>query len=177
LTGSYRIFLADPPWKYVGLNKCDEHGHAEQHYDCLDDNQLCDFKVGDRLVKDMAEKDAVLFLWVTSPLLERSFAVMKAWGFSYKSSFIWDKVKHNMGFYNSVRHELLLIGTKGSCTPDVPKLVDSVQSIERTKHSEKPDEFYKIIEKMYDHGRKLELFARHTREGWDSYGNQIIAAA
>ena len=76
-----------------------------------------------------------------------------------------------MGFYNSVRHELLLIATKGSCKPDIPKLVDSVQSIERSaKHSEKPQEFYAIIESMYDHGRKLELFSRSAREGWDSEG-------
>jgi N6-adenosine-specific RNA methylase IME4 len=78
-----------------------------------------------------------------------------------------------MGFYNSVRHELLLVCTKGSCKPDVPKLVDSVQSIERTKHSEKPEEFRKIIEGLYDHGRKLELFCRTPKDGWDVDGNEV----
>jgi N6-adenosine-specific RNA methylase IME4 len=78
-----------------------------------------------------------------------------------------------MGHYNSVRHELLLICTRGSCTPDIKKLVDSVQSIERTKHSKKPPEFYDIIEGMYDHGRKLELFCREPREGWDFDGNEV----
>jgi N6-adenosine-specific RNA methylase IME4 len=112
-------------------------------------------------------------MWVTSPLLERCFPIIRAWGFQYKASFVWDKVRHNMGFYNSVRHELLLIATKGSCKPDIPKLVDSVQSIERSaKHSEKPQEFYAIIEAMYDHGRKLELFSRSAREGWDSEGDE-----
>lgn len=175
LEGTYRIIYADPPWKYVGLNQADEHGHAERHYDCLDDDQLNKYKVGGkRLVRDMTDKNAVLFLWVTSPLLERCFAIIEAWGFEYKSSFVWDKVKHNMGHYNSVRHELLLIATKGACKPDVPKLVDSVQSIERSnKHSEKPEEFRKIIENLYDHGRKLELFRRGaTPEGWDIEGNE-----
>lgn len=174
LEGNYRIIYADPPWKYVGLNQADEYGHAERHYDCLDDEQLKKYKVGGkRLVKDITDKNAVLFLWVTSPLLERCFALIDAWGFEYKSSFVWDKVKHNMGFYNSVRHELLLVCTKGSCKPDVPKLVDSVQSIERTKHSKKPDEFRKIIEGLYDHGRKLELFCRDPKEGWDVDGNEV----
>lgn len=174
LEGTYRIIYADPPWKYVGLNQADEYGHAERHYDCLDDNQLCAFKVGGtRTVKSLLDDNAVLFLWVTSPLLERSFAIMSAWGFDYKTSFVWDKVKHNMGHYNSVRHELLLIGTKGSCKPDVPKLVDSVQSIERSnKHSQKPEQFYDIIEGMYSYGRKLELFSRTARVGWDTDGNQ-----
>jgi N6-adenosine-specific RNA methylase IME4 len=179
LEDSYRIFYADPPWKYHGLNQADEHGHAERHYDCLDDVQLCEYKPGQgqRMVKDMAEDNAVLFMWVTSPLLERCFAVIRAWGFEYKASFVWDKVKHVMGHYNSVRHELLLICTRGSCTPDIPKLVDSVQSIERSdKHSEKPTEFYSIIEGMYDHGRKLELFSRSVpRDGWDQDGNESLA--
>jgi N6-adenosine-specific RNA methylase IME4 len=177
LEGTYRILYADPPWKYVGLNGMDEHGHAESHYECLDDNQLCAYRPGqgERTVKEMVDKDAVLFMWVTSPLLERCFPIIEAWGFDYKSSFVWDKIKHNMGHYNSVRHELLLICTRGSCKPDVPRLIDSVQSIERTKHSQKPHEFYEIIEGLYDHGRKLELFSRTSRDGWDMDGNEQTA--
>lgn len=175
LEGTYRIIYADPPWKYVGLNQADEYGHAERHYDCLDDDQLKKYKVGGtRSVKEITDKNAVLFLWVTSPLLERCFAIIDAWGFEYKSSFVWDKVKHNMGHYNSVRHELLLIATKNSCKPDVSKLVDSVQSIERSnKHSEKPEEFRTIIDNLYDHGRRLELFRRgEAPKGWDIDGNE-----
>ena len=175
LEGTYRIIYADPPWKYVGQNQADEYGHSERHYDCLNDRQLCEYRPGDgrRLVRDMADKDAVLFLWVTSPMLIRCAAIIEAWGFDYKASFVWDKVQHNVGHYNSVRHELLLICTRGSCKPDVPKLINSVQSIERSRtHSEKPVEFYQIIEGLYDHGRKIELFARTQRNGWDSDGNK-----
>jgi N6-adenosine-specific RNA methylase IME4 len=176
LQGKYRIIYADPPWKYHGLNKNDELGHAEGHYDCLDDEALCDYRPGDgkRTVKELADDDAVLFLWVTAPMLERAFPIIRAWGFEYKSLFVWDKVKHTIGFYNSVRAELLLICTRGSCTPDTGKLIDSVQSIERSdRHSEKPREFYAIIESMYDHGRKLELFSRCSApKGWDTDGNE-----
>ena len=176
LEGTYRILYADPPWKYVGLNQADEYGHAERHYDCLDDEQLKKYKIGARLIKDMVDKNAVLFLWVTSPLLERCFAIIEAWGFKYKSSFVWDKVKHNMGHYNSVRHELLLVCVRGACKPDVPKLVDSVQSIERSNtHSEKPEEFRKIIDNLYNYGRRLELFHRGSvPEGWDTEGNEAV---
>ena len=79
-----------------------------------------------------------------------------------------------MGHYNSVRHELLLVATKGSCVPDNAKLFDSVQVIERTdKHSEKPEEFRGIVDTLYKHGNKLELFARKQVKGWFVYGYEI----
>ena len=115
--------------------------------------------------------NSVLFIWVTSPMLEDVFKVIHAWGFKYKSSFVWDKVAHNMGHYNSVRHELLLICTKGSCMPDVQKLFDSVVSIGRTEHSRKPKEFREMIDTLYPLGDRLELFAREAPDGWDVWGN------
>ncbi len=124
-------------------------------------------------VRDMAEDNAVLFMWVTSPLLEECFDVIRAWGFKYKTSFVWDKVRHNFGHYNSVRHELLLVCTRGSCTPDNLKLYDSVQTIERSDiHSEKPSEFRAIIEDLYEYGERLELFARANTDGWEVWGNE-----
>jgi N6-adenosine-specific RNA methylase IME4 len=130
--------------------------------------ELCELPV-----KEMVDDDAVLFLWVTSPLLFECEPIIKAWGFKYKTSFVWDKIKHNMGHYNSVRHEFLLICTRGSCTPDAKQLFDSVQSIERTQHSAKPEEFREIINTLYPHGKKLEMFARkEAPEGWETWGNQ-----
>lgn len=168
IEGKYKVFYADPPWHY-GNSGLDDYGHAERHYPTMTIDELCQMPI-----KEKAEDNAVLFLWVTSPLLEECFPVIKAWGFKYKTSFVWDKVKHNMGHYNSVRHEFLLIATKGSCTPETVKLFDSVQEIERTgTHSEKPEEFRNIINILYSHGKKIELFARTKVEGWDTWGNQL----
>jgi N6-adenosine-specific RNA methylase IME4 len=171
-TDKYRIVYADPPWSYddttlVPHRRGVPAGDASEHYPTLELSAICALRV-----KNWVEDNAVLFMWVTSPVLEESFQVIRAWGFEYKAQFIWDKIKHNMGHYNSVRHELLLICTRGSCQPDKQQLFDSVQSIERSsKHSEKPVEFYDIIETLYTHGRKLEIFARAAREGWDVYGH------
>jgi len=167
-TGKHRVIYADPPWQYgnAGLT---EYGHAESHYPTMPLADLCAMPVA-----EWAEDDAVLFLWATSPMLEDAFNVIRAWGFAYKTSFVWDKVKHNFGHYNSVRHEFLLVATRGSCTPDTPKLFDSVQVIERTdRHSEKPEEFRGIIQTLYTHGEKLELFARSEHAGWKVHGNQL----
>ena len=165
LEGKYRIIYADPPWKY-GSDYQDKFGHAKSHYSTMDLKELCDLPV-----KDIAMPNSVLFLWVTSPKLNWAFPIMDAWGFDYKTSFVWDKVKHNYGNYNSVRHEFLLIGGRGSATPDVKKLHDSVVSIERTeKHSQKPPFFRDLIDELYPKGDRIELFARETFKGWKSWG-------
>ncbi len=98
--------------------------------------------------------------------------MIKAWGFKYKTSMVWDKVKHNVGNYVSVRHEFILICTKGSCLPDVRRLYDSVISEERTEHSVKPDSVREIIDAIYTEGNKIELFARRKVENWDTWGNE-----
>ena len=167
--GKYQVIYADPPWSYNDKQDFEGGIGAIKHYPLMSIDELCDMKVD-----DLAADDSVLFMWVTSPLLEECFPVIKAWGFKYKTSFVWDKVRHNMGHYNSVRHEFLLVCTRGSYTPEVKKLYDSVQSIERTgKHSEKPQEFREIIETLYPSGKKIELFARSEVANWEVFGNEL----
>ena len=167
---TFRVIYADPAWSYNDKQNTPQLGGANKHYDTMTLKSLCELPV-----KNIAEKDSVLFLWVTSPLLEDSFKVVNSWGFKYKTSFIWDKVKHNMGHYNSVRHEILLVCTKGSCTPDNKKLYNSVQSIERNNnHSEKPIEFLNIIDDLYNYGNKLEMFCRKIKkDNWYGWGNEL----
>jgi N6-adenosine-specific RNA methylase IME4 len=168
-TDKFRILYADPPWKY-GDNLTANYGAAKWHFPSMTIKELCELTI-----IDLAQDDAVLFLWVTAPLLYEAFPIIEAWGFAYKTFFVWDKVKHNMGHYNSVRAELLLICTRGSCLPDISKLIDSVQSIERNnKHSEKPQEFRDIIDTLYPHGKRLELFARQAHTGWEAWGNEAM---
>ena len=41
--------------------------------------------------------------------------MIRAWGFTYRSNIVWDKVKAmGLGAWVRQRHELLLIGTRGS---------------------------------------------------------------
>lgn len=165
----YKIIYADPPWKY-GDELIEGYGAATHHYPTMSIKELCDLPV-----KERATENSVLFLWVTSPLLKECFPVICAWGFEYKTAFIWDKIKHNYGHYNSVRHELLLICTRGSCLPQNNELIDSVVSIERNdNHSEKPKEFRELINKMYPQGKRIELFARTKPDGWDVWGDEAV---
>ncbi|OGM09329.1 hypothetical protein A2Z67_04685 [Candidatus Woesebacteria bacterium RBG_13_36_22] len=161
----FRVVYADPPWQY-GDKLVDGYGAAEHHYGTMSLEEICNLKI-------RTEDNAVLFLWVTSPLLEDAFKVINAWGFKYKSSFVWDKMTHNFAHYNSLRHEFLLVATKGSCLPDRRKLYPSVVSIHRGKHSEKPPKFRKMIEDLYPIGKRIELFARKRDEKWEVWGDEV----
>ncbi len=163
----FRVIYADPPWKY-GNTMPDYAPEQADHYQLMTVDEICALPISER-----TEENAVLFLWATSPILEEAFQVIRAWGFKYKASFVWDKIKHNMGHYNSVRHEFLLVCVKGSCQPEVHKLFDSVVSVERTKHSEKPEIFREMIDSLYPTGRRLELFARKAVMNWDGFGNEL----
>jgi len=165
--GKYNVIYADPPWEY-GNEMPSYFTEQDDYYSSMSIEQLCNLPI-----KKISADNTILFLWVTSPILEESFEVINAWGFKYKTSFVWDKVKHNMGHYNSVRHEFLLVCMKGSYQPEINKLFDSVQTIERNGHSEKPEEFRKIIETLYPSGKKIELFATKKIKNWESYGNQL----
>ena len=176
--GKFRVIYADPPWAYGNsgvIGDTDNYGRAERHYPAMSIAELCALDVRSRVADD-----AVLFLWVTSPLLGECWPVIKAWGFDYKTSMVWDKVRHNYGSYVSVRHELLLICTRGSCLPDHPTpMPDSVISLERSKeHSAKPEAFRSVIDKLYKGGasQKLELFARQQVSGWTVFGNELVTA-
>jgi N6-adenosine-specific RNA methylase IME4 len=166
----YRVIYADPPWQYDLEQTSPNLGGAIKHYNSMSIEDLCALPIN-----DIADKDAVLFLWITSPKLNLFLQLMEAWGFEYKTSFVWDKVKHNMGHYNSVRHEFLLIGGRGKSTPDLKRLYDSVITIERSeKHSEKPVEFLNIIDDLYQYGSRIELFARQAKkENWYFWGNEV----
>jgi len=74
---------------------------------------------------------------------------------------VWDKVSHHFGHYVSVRTEYLLICIRGACTPDVSTQPDNVLSIEKPRnHSQKPEAFRELIDTLYPHGPRIELFRR-----------------
>lgn len=168
--GTYRVIYADPPWEYgderLGL---DAYGPARLQYPTMPTEAIAELPVA-----SLAALDSVLFLWSTSAMLPDALQVIEAWGFAYKTSFVWDKVAHNYGPYHSVRHELLLIATRGSCTPDADKKHDSVVSLERTPvHSQKPGYFRELIDSLYTWGPRIELFLRgEPAAGWEGWGNE-----
>jgi N6-adenosine-specific RNA methylase IME4 len=164
----YGVIYADPPWSYADV------GHDRKitnQYSVMKLADLCALPVA-----AIAEDDAVLFLWTTSPmLLHEAPAVLDAWGFKYKSSCVWDKERIGMGHYWRIRHELVLLATRGRPGTARDRSIPSVIRQRRAAHSVKPDVVYEHIERMYPDAKKIELFARRRRRGWAAWGDELPA--
>lgn len=132
-------------------------------------------------IDSLVEPKCHLWLWCTWPMMNNGLELMKEWGFEYKTGIPWLKVAKNgtpdgrcMGFYGRVVTEVLLFGvrSKGTYRTKPPHNKKNIIIAQKTKHSEKPKDQYKLIESQ-SYGPFMELFARNTREGWDAWGNEI----
>ena len=117
MQGKYRVVYADPPWQYSdsGASSDGSFGKAEDHYPTMSIADIAAVPVEAHI-----RPRSVLFMWTTTPLLLQNPGpreIVEAWGFEYKSEFVWDKDAHVVGSYVSVQHEHLLICTRGSCCP------------------------------------------------------------
>ena len=171
----YHTIYADPPWMERGAGKI-KRG-ADRHYSLMSTKEIRALDV-----PSIAAPDCWLFLWVTNNFLEDGLDVMKAWGFQYKTTIVWVKMKDSrlqigLGQYFRGASELCLFGTKGHLpykTDENGKRLQGVTAIlaERTRHSKKPDAMRAMIERV-SYGPYVELFAREPHPGWDVWGNEV----
>lgn len=166
--GEYDVFAADPPWQY---DNSGFHQSAAAHYPTMATDVIAALPTTDATFPKCADP-CVLFLWATSPLLPAAVAVLQAWGFDYKAHLVWVKDRApGVGWWLQTRHELLLIGVRGATTP--LEKVDSVIAGAVDVHSRKPDEAFTAIDRMFPGLRRVELFARTRRPGWDAWGHEV----
>ena len=169
----YGVILADPEWRFqpysrdTGMDRA-----ADNHYPTSVTEEI---KARD--VASIAAEDCVLFLWATVPMLTDALEVMKAWGFKYKSHFIWAKDRFGTGYWNRNRHELLLVGTRGDIpAPSQGTQFNSLIEAPVGEHSEKPAFAHEIVERHFPTLPKIELNARKGRAGWEAWGFEAPAA-
>jgi N6-adenosine-specific RNA methylase IME4 len=173
---SFKTVLADPPWQFQNRT-----GKMAPEHKRL--NRYGTMKLDDILalpVAQLAADSAHLYLWVPNALMPEGLRVLEAWGFKYKSNLVWHKIRKDggpdgrgVGFYFRNTTELVLFGVKGKNARTLApgrRQVNIIRSMKR-EHSRKPDELYEIIEACSPRPH-LELFARGSRTGWTSWGNQ-----
>lgn len=172
----FGTILADPPWRFTNRTGkvAPEHKRLSRY------GTLSFAEIGALPVERIAAPVAHLYLWCPNALLPEGLAVMRSWGFQYKSNIVWHKIRKDggsdgrgVGFYFRNVSELILFGTHGKNARTLAPGRSQVNYIcsRKREHSRKPDEQYAIIEAC-SMGPRLELFARGEREGWASWGNE-----
>jgi N6-adenosine-specific RNA methylase IME4 len=154
---------ADPPWRY---DNQETRAATDKHYPTMSPEEIAAWPIA-----QLAAEAAHLHLWTTNAFLFECPRILEAWGFAYKSVFVWVKPKMGIGNYWRVSHEFLILGVRGDC-----EFLDRAQMSwlhkDRTRHSRKPDAIRQIVEKVSP-GPRLELFGREPANGWTVWGNEI----
>lgn len=181
----YDIIYADPPWDYGGKVQFDK---SSKGADSIDLNQriyisASNFKyptVKLPLLKkipltNIAKKDCLLFMWVTSPHLAKGIELGRAWGFQYRTiAFVWNKMVHNPGQYTVSYCELCLVFKRGRIPkPRGARNIKQLINALRGQHSAKPVKVRQGIEAMFPTQDRIELFARQKPAGWDVWGLDV----
>ncbi len=186
----YSVIYADPPWKIQAGRtlKGYKKGYKKGETFVSDSNKtrtteypsMTIEQIKNLPISKITTNDAHLYIWVTNAHLPFVFDIIKAWGFKYSATIVWAKNRMGGGLGGTFRitTEFLIFARKGSLK--ALKSTDSTwHNVKRTyvngspKHSKKPDYFYELIEQTSP-GKKIELFARSKRQGWDSWGNEIL---
>ena len=170
----YQIIYADPPWEYQDKALAGNRG-ACCKYPVMSIAELRSLPI-----PSLADKDCILFLWVTMPKLNECFLLIQDWGFAYKTvAFTWIKTnKNSMGFFIGMGRwtrsnaELCLLATKGK----PQRLSASISQIVMSpiqEHSRKPAIVRQRIVELCGNLSRIELFARREVDGWDCWGNEV----
>jgi len=165
----YTVIYADVPWpeeawsKETGLDRS-----PEKHYRTMTLDEIKALPV-----PSIAHDDCAMFFWTKANRMADAIDIIRLWGFTYKTQFIWIKDSIGLGRWLRDKHEILCVCTKGNRPPPEDKLlVPSTFYADKNEHSVKPLRAYEIIESYYPGAPCIELFARDTREGWDSWGEE-----
>jgi N6-adenosine-specific RNA methylase IME4 len=160
---TFGTIYADPPWPYQNQATRSATSNIYQTMSLKD--------IANLPIKELTADKAHLHLWATNAFLFECKAIIEAWGFEYKSCFVWVKRQMGIGNYWRLSHEFLLLGVKGGLT-FLAHDEKSWSLEDRTAHSAKPGKIRSIIEKVSP-GPYLELFARDTYDSWTVWGNEI----
>lgn len=184
----YKTIVIDPPWKYKTLG---QFGKTLKHRKNRDKG-LSRFGAGsiarygsmsfDELKKlpinKLADDNSHIYIWTTNKFIEEAFSLCRVWGFDPKTVITWTKIRKSdnqpsmkMGYYYRGATEHCIFGVKGSLRLK-GKAASTALLTHRTSHSEKPQEFYDLVEEQ-SYPNRLDFFARKKRIGWDVFGNEV----
>jgi N6-adenosine-specific RNA methylase IME4 len=162
----FSTIVIDPPWDWGDEGDCDQLGRAKPDYTTMSIEQLETLPV-----KDLADEDCHIYMWITNRSLPKGFRLLSVWGFRYITCLTWPKPSFGMGNYFRGQTEQILFGVKGSQMlkrKDAPTILPQ-WARGKGGHSSKPSEFLEFVESC-SYGPYIELFSRSNRDGWINWG-------
>ena len=167
--GPYRVLVADPPWPYEV--RAEDPSHRGVHpYPSMSIDEICAVDVA-----SISHADSILWLWTTNHHMRQAFEVLDAWGFEQKTILTWAKDKMGLGDYLRGKTEHCLLAVRGKPIVQLGSQTTLLAG-PRRKHSQKPDEFYQLVESLCPAPRYAYLFARGgQRPNWDGHGDEITS--
>lgn len=176
-SNQYGLILADPPWKQVksGKKKVRPNSSGKPL-----DYPVCSLEeIKDHLSQatSLCSEDSVLFLWTIDKYLFEAQQLAEELGYKLHARMIWNKVTGiPAAFTVRYGHEYLLYMYKGKLTPVALEERGKIHTVFTEKvqrHSQKPEISYEIINRLYPHLKKLEMYARTERDGFDVWGDEV----
>jgi N6-adenosine-specific RNA methylase IME4 len=173
----YSIIYADPPWKQNkgGKKRVRKNSSGKP----LDYQTISLEEIKEHLQQatSLTTENSVLFLWTIDKYLFEAQKIAEELGYKLHARMIWNKVTGiPAAFTIRYGHEYLLYMYKGRLLPVATEERGKIHSVfteQVKKHSQKPQIAYEIIERLYPHRYKLEMYARNHRDGWDCWGNEV----
>jgi N6-adenosine-specific RNA methylase IME4 len=173
----YQVIYTDPPWEQTKGNKRKVRPNQEKSLD-YKTLSMTEIQEIHRNYSDRTELKHNFFMWTIDKFLHQSEQMMKELGYILHARLVWDK-QNGIAPAFTIRfsHEYLLwFYKKGNILMPCEEMRGKQTTVIReksTKHSKKPIAVYEMIEIMFPKSTKIELFARNTRDGWDSWGNEV----
>jgi N6-adenosine-specific RNA methylase IME4 len=164
--GPYRVVVADPPWPFE-LDREDPSHRAMAPYTTMSIADICAMKVS-----DIAHKDSILWLWTTNYHMGEAFRVLEAWGFAHRTILTWAKDRMGYGDLLRCQTEHVLMAIRGKPIVTLTNQTTLLHAPVRA-HSEKPREFYDLVESLCPAPRYADLFSRYRHsDKWDCHGDE-----
>ena len=174
----FRVIVADPPWRFDDkLQMSAVARSADDNYNTLTLEDIVNLKVQDLI--DPA--GCMLVMWVPSSMLIDGLRVLQAWGFEFKGTYVWAKMRKDMcglsiGMGHTFRqaHEIALVGVSGKVTSLISNRGQRSACLAINQgHSKKPEHLQDSLDLMFPDSNKLEMFARRQRLGWICTGDEL----
>lgn len=181
----FRTVVSDPPWPYKSSDLKAAPSHRPNTWDGPTGGVAARERYKLMSVSDIAAlhvpvlDDAHLYLWTTNSFMVAAHQVAEAWGFKPKTILTWVKTKADgtpsmkMGYWFRGATEHILFAVRGSLRLQADRALPTAYLWPRlNRHSEKPSEFYDLVEEASS-GPYLDMFARRSRPGWTSWGDEL----